>query len=296
MRKLWTTAILSLAAATLAAVAAAPAQQPEGEPFSRSIKKLKEGLYVVPGYDGATTGGNVGVRVTSEGIILADSNKVENIAAVLEQIRTVSSLPIKFVFGTHSHADHSGGNAELAKSGTVIVAHRNMRSAMIQGKQAGPPAVVYDTEMSVFLGGAEVRAYYFGPGHTDGDSIIYFPDVRAVQFGDLVLWGKRIDGSTLVPAINYPTGANLTRLMATLDGALKLDFDTAIPGHGPVLTKAQVQTYREKLTTLKQRLRDAVRTGAKKEELSKTLKLDDLGWPLAQNLLASMYDEVAGEQ
>jgi glyoxylase-like metal-dependent hydrolase (beta-lactamase superfamily II) len=296
MREFRVIAMVSLATLVWAGGGVARAQQPEGEPFSRAIRKLKDGFYVVPGYDGATTGGNVGVRVTSDGIVLVDSNKVENIADVLRQVRTVSTLPIKFALGTHSHADHSGGNAELAKGGTVLIAHRNMRNGMVQGKQAAPPAIVYDTELSLFLGGSEVRAYYFGPGHTDGDSVIYFPDVRAVQLGDLVVWGKRLDGSTLVPAINYPTGATLSKLLATIDGLLKLDFDTAIPGHGPVLTKAQLQTYREKLGTLKQRMRDAVRTGAKKEELSKTIKLDDLGWPLAQGLLASMYDEVAAEK
>jgi glyoxylase-like metal-dependent hydrolase (beta-lactamase superfamily II) len=272
------------------------AQQPDGEPFSRSIRKVKDGFYVVPGYDGATTGGNVGVRVTGDGIILVDSNKVENIAAVLQQVRTVSTLPIKFELGTHSHADHSGGNGEVAKTGAVIVAHRNMRDAMVKGNQAGPPSVVYDHELTLFLGGAEVRAYYFGPGHTDGDSVIYFPDLKVVQVGDLVLWGKRSDGSTLVPAINYPTGANLTKLMAAVDGILKLDFDTAIPGHGPVLTRSTVQTYRQNLGVLKQRMKDAVRAGVKKEELPTKIKLDDLGWPLAPALLSSMYDEMAAEQ
>ena len=272
------------------------AQQPEGEPFSRAIRKVKEGFYVVPGYDGATTGGNVGVRVTSEGIIIVDSNKVENIAAVLQQIRSVSNLPIKYEIGTHSHADHSGGNGEVAKTGTVIIAHRNMRDAMVKGNQAGPPSIVYDHELALFLGSAEVRAYYFGPGHTDGDTVVFFPDLKLAQVGDLVLWGKRSDGSTLVPAINYPTGANLTKLMATLDGLLKLDFDTVIPGHGPVLTRSTVQTYRQNLGVLKQRMKDAVAAGVKKDDLATKIKLDDFGWPLAPALLASMYDEMAAEK
>jgi glyoxylase-like metal-dependent hydrolase (beta-lactamase superfamily II) len=280
---------------TLCAAPGAGEQQPDGEPFSRDIRKIMEGLYVVPGYDGATTGGNVGVRVTADGVVLVDTNKVENIAAVLEQVRKVSPLPIKFVFGTHSHADHSGGNAEAGKT-AVLIAHRNMRDAMLKGNQPAPPTMVYDTQMSVFLGGAEVRAHYFGPGHTDGDTVVYFPDLKAVHAGDLLLWGKRIDGSTLVPAINYPTGATLTRLISVLDNVLKLDFDTAIPGHGPVLTRPQVQTYRDNLGTLKQRIRAAVGSGALKEDLAKTIKLDDLGWPLTAAVLSSMYDEAAAEK
>ena len=175
----------------------------------------------------------MGVRVTSEGIVLVDSNKVENIAAVLQQVRTVSTLPIKYEFGTHSHADHSGGNGEVAKTGAVIIAHRNMRDAMVKGNQAGPPSVVYDHELTVFVGGAEVRAYYFGPGHTDGDSVVYFPDMKTVQVGDLVLWGKRLDGSILVPAINYPTGATLTKLIVTLDGILNSTSIRPFPATGP---------------------------------------------------------------
>lgn len=295
MQKAMRCGALSLALIAIAGVIEAFGQQTDGEPFSRNIRKIKDGMYVVPGYDGATTGGNVGVRVTSEGVIIADTNKVENVAHVLQQIGTVTNLPIKYVFGTHSHADHSGGNAEIGKT-AVLIAHRNMRDAMVRGKQPGLPNIVYDDEIAVYLGGVEVRAYYFGKGHTDGDSVVYFPDVKVVQAGDLVLWGKRIDGSTLVPAINYPTGANLATLMATLDRVLGLDFDALIPGHGPVLTRAQLQTYRQNLGTLQTRMRDAVKSGVPKDELSKQIKLDDLGWPLAQNLLALMYDEVAAAQ
>lgn len=288
--------LTSLALLTVVGVGAASAQPADPDPYPRAIRKLKDNFYVVPGYDGSTTGGNVGVQVTSEGLIVVDSNKVENIAAVLQQIRTVSTLPIKYTIGTHSHADHQGGNAELAKLGTVIIAQRNMRNAMVAGKQPGVPAIVYDKDLSVFLGGVEVQAHYYGPGHTDGDTVVYFPAAKAVQMGDLVLLGKRSDGSTLIPAINYPTGATLTKLMATVDGILSLDFDTAIPGHGPVMTRAQVATYRANLQTLKARVKDAVTKGVPKTELASKLTLTDLGWPLGAPLLASIYDEVAAEK
>ena len=296
MRTFRTIGAFALAGAALLFASTAAAQQSEGEPYSRAIRKIKDGLYVVPGYDGATTGGNVGVRVTPDGILIVDSNKVENIAAVLQQIRTVSTLPIKYEIGTHSHADHSGGNGEVAKTGTVIIAHRAMREAMVKGNQAGPPTVVYDHELSVFLGAAEVRAYYFGPGHTDGDTVVYFPDAKVVQCGDLVLMGKRLDGSTMVPAINYPTGASLTKLIAAVDGILSLDFDTAIPGHGPLMTRGQVQTYRQNLVTLKERLKQAIAGGVKKEEIAAKLKLDDLGWPFSAPQLTALYDEAAQER
>lgn len=105
---------------------------------------------------------------------------------MLEKVRSVTPLPIKFAFGTHSHADHSGGNPEVART-AVLISHRNMRNEMIKGKQPAPPTVVFDSEISIFLGGVEVRAYHFAdPAHTTGDTVVYFPDIRVVQLGDLL--------------------------------------------------------------------------------------------------------------
>ena len=275
----------------LGVIEVARAQQPQGEPFTTEIRKLKEGFYVIPGYDGQITGGNVGVRVTSEGVILADSNKIENIAAVISKVKSVTSQPIKYEFGTHSHADHSAGSAELVKLGTVMISHRNMRDEMVKGKLASPPSIVFDTQMSLFLGGAEVRAYHFAdPAHTTGDTVVYFPDVRIVQTGDLVLWGKRSNGETLAPGLT-----SLKGFIANADGMLKLDFDMAIPGHGPVLSKEQVQTYRQKLVTLQQRVADFIKAGGKKADLSAKIKLDDLNWPLQQRVLENAYTEAGGK-
>ena len=162
---------------------------------------------------------------------------------------------------------------------------------MVRNKQAAPPRLVFSDQAAVFLGGVEVQAIHFGEGHTNGDAVIYFPDLRAVHTGDLVVWGKRTDGSTLTPFVDRSNGGSLVQWIATLDGVVKLDFDTAIPGHGPVLTKENVRTFRQKLVTLRQRMTDAVKSGAKKEELAARLKTDDLGWPFPQERLNELWDE-----
>src|SRR5262245_28648663 len=100
----------------------------------------------------------------------------------------------------------------------------------------------------------------------------------------------------MVPAINYPTGATLTKLIAAVDGVLSLDFDTAIPGHGPLLTRAQVQTYRQNLVTLKQRMKEAVTGSVKKDDLATRIKLDDLGWPFSPAQLTAMYDDAVEDK
>jgi cyclase len=290
MRNLRPTVMLGLAATALATMVFAANQQPTGEPFSTEIRKLKEGLYLIPGYDGAVTGGNVAVRVTSDGAIIVDDRLPPSSAQIAGKVRSVTSQPIKYVISTHNHGDHTGGHAEFIKIAEII-AHRNNRANMVRGKQAAPPRLVFSDQAAVFLGGVEVQAIYKGRGHTDGDSVVYFPDLRTVHTGDLVVWGKRTDGSTLTPFVDRSNGGSLVQWITTLDGVLELDFDTAIPGHGPVLTRDQVRTFRQKLVTLRQRMTDVVKSGAKKEDLATRLKTDDLGWPFPPERLNELWDE-----
>jgi len=281
---------LGLVGTALAAMPFAAGQQPTGEPFSTEIRKVKDGLYVIPGYDGAVTGGNVAVRVTSEGTIIVDDRFPPSSGEIVGKVRSVTSQPIKYVLSTHSHGDHSGGHPEFITVAEII-AHRNNRANMVRNKQAAPPRLVFSDQAAVFLGGVEVQAVHMGRGHTNGDAVISFPDLRTIHTGDLVVWGKRTDGSILTPFVDRANGGSLVEWIATLDGVLKLDFDTAIPGHGPVLTRDNIRTFRQNLVTLRQRMTDVVKSGAKKEELGTRLKTDDLGWPFPPERLNELWDE-----
>jgi cyclase len=235
--------MLALAAIAAAAIPFAASQQPTGEPFSTEIRKIKDGLYVIPGYDGAVTGGNVAVRVTSEGTIIVDDRLPPSSAEIASKVKSVTPQPIKYVLSTHGHGDHTGGHPEFIKVAEII-AHRNNRANMLRSRLPAPPRVVFSDQAAVFLGGVEVQAIHMGRGHTNGDAVIYFPDLRTVHTGDLVVWGKRTDGSTLTPFVDRASGGSLVEWITTLDGVLKLDFDTAIPGHGPVLTKENIRSFR----------------------------------------------------
>ena len=196
MHRLRMCVYLCLFGAALATMAFAAAQQPTGDPFSTEIRKIKDGLFVIPGYDGAVTGGNVAVRVTSEGTIIVDDRLPPSSKEIAGKVRSVTSQPIKYVLSTHSHGDHSGGHPEFINVAEII-AHRNNRANMIRNKQAAPPRLVFADQAAVFLGGVEVQAMHLGGGHTNGDAVIYFPDLRTVHTGDLVVWGKRTDGTIL---------------------------------------------------------------------------------------------------
>ena len=292
-RQLVTVALLLGAALALAGAELAGLQQPKGEPFSTAVMKVKDGLYVIPGYDGAATGGNVAVRLTSEGAIIVDDKLPAHHAEIVAKVRSVTPLPIKYVLSTHQHGDHTGSNAEFLKTAEILM-HRNARANMIAQRLPGAGRIVYSDQQAVFLGGVEVQMRYMGRGHTNGDSIIYFPDLKTIHTGDLVVWGKRSQGTTLTPFMDYAAGNGSGReWVATLDNVLKLDFDAAIPGHGPVLTKADVGAFRDKMQTLNQRMAAFIKAGGGRQDVARRLKLDDLDWPFAPDALNGLYDELA---
>jgi cyclase len=146
----------------------------------------------------------------------------------------------------------------------------------------------------MFLGGVEAQMRYMGRGHTNGDSVIYFPDLRTVHTGDLVVWGKRSQGTTLTPVMDYAAGSGSGKeWVTTLDNVLKLDFDVAIPGHGPVLTKDQVRVFRNKMQTLNQRMAALIKGGGKKTDIAARIRLDDLDWPFQPGALDGLFDELS---
>jgi glyoxylase-like metal-dependent hydrolase (beta-lactamase superfamily II) len=277
----------------LVVVTGAGRQQPTGEPFSTAITKLKDGLYVIPGYDGTATGGNVAVRVTSEGVIVVDSKLPALYSDIVQKVGSVSTQPIRFVLSTHQHGDHTGSNAQFLESAEILM-HRNARLNMLTNKLPGAGRVVYSDEQSVFLGGAEVQMRYLGRGHTNGDSVIYFPDLRTIHTGDLVVWGKRSQGTMLTPFMDYSAGKGSGKeWVATLDRMLAIDFDAAIPGHGPVLTKDQVRTFRNKMQTLVDRMTAFIASRGTKADIGAKLTLADLEWPFQPDALHGLYDELS---
>ena len=281
----------------------------EGKPAApMRIEKVKENLYVIRGPfnrcapNGCSGGygddgllheaGDVAVRVTPEGLILVDDKYQENVAEVLEKVKSITSQPVKYLLNTHHHTDHAGGDETFIKT-TEIIAHRNVRDNFLRNKQPGAPRVVFTDQASVFLGGVEVRAYYFGRAHTNGDTVIYFPDLRVIHTGDLITEG--------MPVMDYPNGASAVEWVKVLDEILKLDFDVVIPGHGKLLTKEHVRSDRHKLVTMNQRMTELVRNGVPKEKVFGQLKLDDLGWNHTVSTVAfqgglnGYYDEMKAQ-
>jgi len=273
-------------------------------------EKVKDGLYVIRGPflpcgtrgcrpNGPDDGlihepGDVALRVTPEGLILIDDKYPENVPDVLAQVKAVSSLPVKYLLNTHHHGDHASGNVNIRQMGIDIIAHKNIRANFLRIKQPGEPNIVFADQAAVYLGGVEVQLFYLGRGHTNGDTVIYFPDLKTVHTGDLI-----IDG---MPVIDYDAGGSAIEFVKTIDNLLKMDFDTMIPGHGRVMKKDDVRAYRARFAEMNRRMRELARKKVPKNQVQAQLKLDDLGWGNSVSTSAwatsigRYYDEMANTQ
>jgi len=252
----------------------------------------KDGLFIIPGFDGSLSGGNVAVRVTEAGVIIVDNKFVYSYQDIIRQVSSVTSQPIRYVLNTHHHFDHAGSNADFMPDAQVI-GHSNVGVNMARNQQEGSPNIQFEKSTSVYLGGVEVQAHHFGRGHTNGDSVILFPELQTVHTGDLFVWGDRLDGSTLAPFIDYANGGSAAQWTATLDGVLSLDFDTVIPGHGPILRKTDIRIFRSKFDQLLTRIRSLIDNGVNRNVIAEELNIEDLNWPLSPAAIQAIFDELS---
>jgi cyclase len=250
-------------------------------------EKVKGDLYMISG-----EGGNVALYATSEAVVLVDDMFDRNHADILAQVRTVTDRPLKYVINTHQHDDHAGGDVKMLPIAEVI-AHRNVRANLKDLKQPyyedtpgtpiGLPRITFTDELDVHVGGKDVQAHYFGRGHTSGDAVIYFPEVKTIHTGDLFLAtrARAPQGPPRPPGvpiyIDYVQGGSFFAWSRTLARVLELDFDTVIPGHGPVASKADLTRFKADLETMRGRLVDLIRQGSTRAQIVKTLE-DDYGW------------------
>lgn len=249
------------------------------------IRQLKPDLYMITG-----GGANTLVRVTKEGLIVVDTKNPsdENFNRVMEEIRSVSPLPVKYVINTQHHPDHVGNNQKFIDTGAQVVAVEALKSYMASDPRTkaiqGLPTQTFAKDQAVTLGGASVEAHFFAPGHSGGDTMVYFPDSKIVMVSD-----HMTDGTPIVDFANGGSAVNWTK---SLDGVLRMDFEWAIPGRGEPKSRAEVQAYRDRYATLVTRASDAIKGGATRDTLAMQVKTDDLGWQFNAQFFGSLYDEL----
>jgi glyoxylase-like metal-dependent hydrolase (beta-lactamase superfamily II) len=248
----------------LAGLWVAMTQQPP--PQELTVTKVADDLHVIVG-----SGGNVGVYVTEEGVILVDDKFEQNYQQIVDTVKGVTAKPIRYVLNTHLHGDHSGGNAKFLGAGVEVIAHENAQKLMEERKMPGVPRLSFHNRFTVKLGGKTVTANHFGRGHTQTDAVMHFPERRTIHTGDLFVAGA--------PFIDYSSGGSAVEWTRTIDRALALDFDTVIPGHGPVMKREDLLKWKQSYETLKMQVSRLRREGKTEAEAKAAVKFDGLpGW------------------
>jgi len=240
--------VIGVAAVSMVTFGQAPTGPTPRAIEATKIEKVKNNLYIITGSSAggdAFSGGNTAVFITDAGVTLVDTKLPGYGPMLLERIKTVTNKPVTRIINTHSHSDHTGGNAFFGPTVESIVHENAKKSLAADPSYAGErakflPTRTYKDKLTVGSGKDQIDIYHFGRGHTDGDSFIVFPALRIMHVGDMFAWKAipYIDASAGGSVVEHPK--SLARAVATVK-----NVDTIINGHIPVSTWNDLKEYAE---------------------------------------------------
>jgi len=240
--------VIGVAAVSMVTFGQAPTGPTPRAIEATKIEKVKNNLYIITGSSAggdAFSGGNTAVFITDAGVTLVDTKLPGYGPMLLERIKTVTNKPVTRIINTHSHSDHTGGNAFFGPTVESIVHENAKKSLAADPSYAGErakflPTRTYKDKLTVGSGKDQIDIYHFGRGHTDGDSFIVFPALRIMHVGDMFAWKAipYIDASAGGSVVEHPK--SLARVVATVK-----NVDTIINGHIPVSTWNDLKEYAE---------------------------------------------------
>jgi len=271
--------VLIIVLATTFGVAAAVLAQRDFSKVEIKTEKLADGVYMLTG-----SGGNIGVSAGPDGVLLIDDQFAELSEKIKAAVASVSDKPIRFVFNTHWHGDHVGGNEALANAGATIVAHDNVRKRMSveqyiasMDRKVPPspekalPVVTYDDSVTFHLNGDDIVCFHVPNAHTDGDAIVQFRKANVVHMGDCLF-------TIGYPRIDASSGGSINGMIAACDRMLGIVGPNTkiIPGHGDLTDKAGMQEYRDMLAKIRDRVAKAIKAKKTLEQVQASKPTADL--------------------
>ncbi|HEY7293044.1 MAG TPA: MBL fold metallo-hydrolase [Vicinamibacterales bacterium] len=279
---------------------AVAAQQPAARATLPELQKVKDNLYVIMASSPAPrenfTGGNVGVFVTDAGVTVVDTKLAGYGPDIIARIKAVTSKPITTIINTHTHGDHTGSNDGFPAT-VDIVAHENTKANMMKmdafkgDKAQFLPKRTFKDKLTLGSGKDRVELYYFGAGHTNGDTFVLFPALRVLQTGDMFAWKD----APLYDRSNGGSGVQHPKTMAKLLATVK-DVDVVIPGHSPLMTLKDVQEYQRFTAELLSATEAAMKAGKSADDAAAGIDLTSK-YPGYKNertkaAVAAIYDEL----
>ena len=264
-------------------------------------EEVAPGIHVLYGADGKFGGGNMALLVGDDEIVLIDDSMTPLAPLVIERATGIAGRPVDFVINTHVHGDHAGGNAALAETGTVVVAHDNIRKRLIAdpspaGGVGGLPVITFNDGISFHVNGMEARVFHIPTAHTDGDGAIEFRGANVIHTGDLWFHG-------LVPFIDLDNGGSVDGYIAGQQQIIAMadDATTIIPGHGPVAGKAALERDNAMLIDSRSRVKAMVDRGMSEDAIVAANPLeihhDDYNWGFitTERMTRTLIRDLAGE-
>ena len=261
------------------------------------VQKVADGIYMLQG-----AGGNIGISVGEDGVLVVDDEFLPLAPKIRAAIKTVTDKPVRFVLNTHYHGDHTGGNTDFSKDSTVI-AHDNVRKRLAEGQTSGPaksdpapkdalPVITFASSLTVHINGEDIRALHYANGHTDGDSIIFFPKANVVHMGDdFVTYG--------LPFVDEKGGGSVQGMVENVEKAMETVPDDVkiIPGHGPISNKGDMKKFTVMLRDCIALVDAARKKGKTLEQMKKEnvlAKYDALGkgFVKTNDFIELIYDEL----
>jgi cyclase len=257
--------ILSLCGTALALLAPHANAQFGSEPAKLEVIKVRDDIYVISNVavPGLTT-----ALITNDGVLLVDDKFEIDHDSIMAALKTVTNQPVKYVINTHYHGDHSGGNAKLQALGTLAVASIEARASMVAANQSGQPNITVGNRAELFIGGKKVEIHKVGRAHTNGDVVVLFPEQRVLAAGDIFANGP----GTSAQLVDYNGGGSAKLWPQAIGQALELQFDTVIPGHGLVSTKADLTAYRTRAQRFADTLQQLVSQGKSRADIETVVR------------------------
>ena len=237
-----------------------------------TIERISDHLHVLFG-----NGGNILVSIGENGVLLVDDQMPEAKNVILRAIRKLGGRSVDYVINTHWHFDHAEGNNVFGPSGAQIIAQENSRymmlnpqpinlSFIVYPQQPYPleavPEITYKNSMNLHLNGDRIELYHFGHAHTTGDSAVYLRNSNVLHMGDVF-------NMTGPPFIDADNGGSIDGIIQFCEEVLKVvnDETIVVPGHGPISTTQDLQTYIDMLIVVRDRIRSQIDEGKNLEEI-----------------------------
>jgi cyclase len=256
------------------AIGAAPAHgqgqtQPDFSKIEIKTTKLGNNFYTLEGQ-----GGTIGFLAGPDGVLMVDDQFAPLSAKIAAAIKQISDQPIRFLVNTHVHPDHTGGNENFGKMGAIIFAREELRDRLmhpnpaangtpgVPAPAAALPPVTYEGIVKLHINGEVVELIPIPKAHTDGDTMIYFPGLDIIMTGDFYR-------SVQYPNIDRNNGGTLNGLLDGLGVVIGLAGPNTkiVPGHGPVVGRAEVMANRDMILAVRDRVAQLIAQGKTQDEV-----------------------------